>query len=155
MKRKSMSRISTVVRSITITIACIVLVLGASAVAQVAGGKPGRKSCSNRTLFGDYGAQIEGTILGPNLTLRTLVMFHFDGEGTLTLVDHVVFNGVPPEQEWRPGSGTYTVNPDCTGSAAITADPPIPLHIVIVNRGKEFRGVVDGNAITITASRVD
>jgi hypothetical protein len=153
MKEKSMSRISIVVRSMTI--ACIVLVLGASAVAQVSDGKPGRKGCSNRTLFGDYGAQIEGTILGPNLALRTLVMFHFDGEGTLTLVDHVVLNGVPPDQEWRPGSGTYTVNSDCTGSAAISADPPIPLHIVIVNHGKEIRGVVDGNAITITASRVD
>ncbi len=153
MKKKSMSRISFVVGSITI--ACVVLVLGGSAVAQPSDGKPGHKGCSNRTLFGDYGGQIEGTILGPNLPLRTLVMFRFDGEGTLTLVDHVVLNGVPPEQEWRPGSGTYTVNPDCTGSAAITANPPIPLHIVIVNHGKEIRGVVDGNAITVTASRVD
>ena len=153
MKEKSMSRISIVVRSMTI--ACIVLVLGASAVAQVSDGKPGRKGCSNRTLFGDYGGQIEGTILGPNLLLRTLVMFHFDGEGTLTLVDHVVLNGVPPDQEWRPGSGAYTVNSDCTGSAMISADPPIPLHIVVVNHGKEIRGVVDGNAITVTASRVD
>jgi hypothetical protein len=153
MKEKSMSRISMVVGSITI--ACVVLVLGASAVAQPSDGKTGRKGCSNRTLFGDYGGQIEGTILGPNLLLRTLVMFHFDGEGTLTLVDHVVFNGVPPDQEWRPGSGTYIVNLDCTGSAVISADPPIPLHIVIVNHGKEIRGVVDGNAITVTASRVD
>jgi hypothetical protein len=37
----------------------------------------------------------------------------------------------------------------------ISADPPIPLHIVVVNHGKEIRGVVDGNAITVTASRVD
>jgi len=153
MKRKSMSRISIVVCSMTI--ACVVLVVGASAVAQASDGKPGHKGCSNRTLFGDYGGQIEGTIIGPNLLLRTLVMFHFDGQGTLTLVDHVVLNGVPPDQEWRPGSGTYTVNSDCTGSAAISADPPIPLHFVVVKRGKEFRGVVDGNAITVNASRVD
>jgi hypothetical protein len=35
-------------------------------------------------------------------------MAHYDGEGNLTLVDHIVLNGVPPEpaEEWRPGSGT-------------------------------------------------
>ncbi len=116
------------------------------------------ENCSNRTLFGDYGALIEGTILGLDLPLRTLMMAHFDREGGLTEVDHVVINGVPPvaEEEWRPATGTYTVNPDCTGSAVInTGNPPIPLHFVVVNRGKEFRGVVDGNAITVTASRVD
>jgi len=153
MKRKPMSRISVVVNSITILF--VVLALGASAVAQPSDGKTGRKGCSNRTLLGDYGALIEGTILGPNLPLRTLAMFHFDGEGNMTSVDHVVLNGVPPDQEWRPGSGTYTVNSDCTGSAAITAEPPIPLHFVIVNHGKEIRGVVDGAAITVNASRVN
>jgi len=63
-------------------------------------------------------------------------MAHFDGEGNLTDVDHVVLNGVPPAEEWRPGTGTYTINPDCTGSAVInTGNPPIPLHFVVVNRG--------------------
>jgi hypothetical protein len=153
MKNKSMSRIS-----IVIGILCVVLALGASAVAQPGAGKRGHENCSNRMLFGDYGALIEGTILGLDLPLRTLMMAHFDGEGGLTEVDHVVINGVPPvaEEEWRPATGTYTVNPDCTGSAVInTGNPPIPLHFVVVNRGKEFRGVVDGNAITVTASRVD
>ena len=84
------------------------------------------------------------------------MMAHFDGEGGLTEVDHVVLNGVPPEEEWRPSSGTYSVNPDCTGSAVInTGNPPIPLHFVVVNHGKEIRGVVDGNAITVNASQVD
>jgi hypothetical protein len=154
MKNKSMSRI--VVGSIAIV--CVILALGASAVAQPGPGKRGRETCSNRTLFGDYGGLIEGTILGPNLALRTLIMAHFDGEGNLTEVDHVVINGVPPaaEEEWRPATGTYTVNPDCTGSAVInTGNPPIPLHFVLVNHGKDLRGVVDGSAITITVSRVD
>ena len=59
-------------------------------------------------------------ILGPNLTLRTLVLAHFDGEGNINEVDHVVLNGTPPaaQDEWRPSTGTYTINPDCTGSAA-------------------------------------
>jgi hypothetical protein len=153
MKNKSMSRSSIVVGSIAIL---CVLVLGPSAVAQPGGGKSGRESCSNRTLSGDYGALIEGTILGLDFPLRTLMMAHFDGEGGLTEVDHVVLNGVPPEEEWRPSSGTYSVNPDCTGSAVInTGNPPIPLHFVVVNHGKEIRGVVDGNAITVNASKVD
>jgi len=152
MKNKSMSRI--VVGSIATV--CVILALGASAVAQPGPGKRGRENCSNRTLFGDYGGLIEGTILGPNLALRTLIMAHFDGEGNLTDVDHVVLNGVPPAEEWRPGSGTYTINPDCTGSAVFnTWNAPIPVHFVIVNHGKELRGVVDGSAITVTISRVD
>jgi hypothetical protein len=154
MKNKSMSRI--VVGSIAVV--CLILALGASAQAQPGAGKRGRESCSDRTLFGDYGGLIEGTILGPNLALRTLIMAHFDGEGSLTEVDHVVLNGVPPaaEEEWRPATGTYSVNPDCTGSAVFnTGNPPISVHFVVVNHGKDLRGVVDGAAITISISRVD
>jgi hypothetical protein len=128
---------------------CFVLASGALALAQSnsSGASEKHKVCSNRTLFGDYGAKIEGTILGPNLPLRTLVLFHFDGEGNITEVDHVVLNGVPPEEEWRPTSGTYTVNPDCTGSAVIAPNQPIHFHFIVVKHGKEFLLVVDGNAI--------
>jgi len=63
------------------------------------------KECSNRTIAGNYGVQIEGTILGPNLTLRTLVMERFDGAGNFTSVDHVVLGGQPPAEEWRPTTG--------------------------------------------------
>jgi hypothetical protein len=44
------------------------------------------KACSNRSILGKYGFQIEGTILGTNLTLRTLSLQHFDGMGNLTSV---------------------------------------------------------------------
>ena len=71
----------------------------------------------------------------------------------MTSVDHVVLNGMPPEEEWRPNSGTYIVNPDCTASAVFSG--PIPVHFVVVKNGKEFRGVVDGNAITLHGSRVN
>jgi hypothetical protein len=154
MKDRWISRILMVVAPAMIV--CVVLGSRTPAVGQ--SDEVGEVSghCSNRTLFGDYGGQIEGTILGPNLPLRTLIKADFDGEGNLTDVDHVVLNGVPPAQEWRPGSGTYTVNPDCTGSALFnTGNAPIPVHFVVVNKGKEIRGVVDGNAITVIASKVD
>jgi hypothetical protein len=114
--------------------------------------------CSNRTIAGDYGVQIEGTILGPNLTLRTLVMEHFDGAGNLTSVDHVVLGGQPPAEEWRPTTGIYSVNPDCTGSASVDVspgNPPLNYHFVVVNRGRQILLVVDGGAIRGVGHRVD
>ena len=46
------------------------------------------ENCSNRTLSGNFGMLIEGTILGPNLPLRTVSMAHFDGTGNLAEVSH-------------------------------------------------------------------
>ena len=106
------------------------------------------RSCSNRTLFGDYGVKINGTLLGPNLPLRTLALFHFDGTGGISTRSHVVLNGMPPAEEWATAAGTYSINPDCTGSGSIEATPPIPFHFVVVNGGRKFYLVVDGNAIT-------
>ena len=85
-------------------------------------------------------------------------MAHYDGNGNFTQVDFAVVQGVPESTGWRPGAGTYTVNPDCTGSAVLLPAPgadPIPQHFVIVNNGKEILGVVDGSAVTVIAKRVD
>jgi hypothetical protein len=80
-------------------------------------------------------------------------MVHFDGEGTFTFVHYRVINGTPVTPDWvSGGSGTYSVNPDCTASAVFAG--PIPVHLVVVNNGKDFRGIVDGNAITLVGSRV-
>jgi hypothetical protein len=116
------------------------------------------KRCSNRTIAGDYGVQIEGTILGPNLTLRTLVMENFDGAGNLSSVDHVVVGGEPPAEEWRPTTGIYSVNPDCTGSASLDTgpgNPPLNYHFVVVDKGRQILLVVDGSAIRGVGYRVD
>jgi hypothetical protein len=148
---KDMSFSRTVIPMIVV---CLVLALAGSA----AGEGPGTRPCSNRTLFGDYGVTVEATLLGPNLPLRALVMQHFDGKGNLTQVDHVVVGGVPPSQEWTPGSGTYTVNPDCTGAAVInTPSVPTPLriHFVVVNSGKQINQVVDADASIAIGIRVN
>ena len=120
--------------------------------------RAGNRRCSNRTLSGDYGAIIEGTILGPNLPLRTISMAHYDGNGNITSQDHVVLNRMPPAEEWRATSGTYIVNVNCTGTATFETAPgapPITLHFVVVNRAREIRAITDGSAITLTARRVD
>ena len=120
--------------------------------------EPDLGNCSNRTLSGDYGFALEGVILGPNIPFRGVVMQHYDGKGNLTQVDHVVTNGTPPAQEWSPGSGTYTVNPDCTGSAVINSSSnpfPLKLHFVVVKHGTEIHQVVDGNAVTAVGIKVE
>jgi len=140
----------TLVSGTRIMFICLAL-LGASAVADT--GKP----CSNRTLIGDYGFVIEGTILGPNLSVRGLAMQHYDGKGNITQVDHSVDEG-NASTGWAAGTGTYSVNPDCTGEAVIiSANNPFPLnlHFVIVNHGKEIKQVVDANAVIATGTKVD
>ena len=117
------------------------------------------KRCSNRILTGDYGIQIEGARIDANgAVLRTLVLAHFHGDGTLAEIDHVVLDGQPPEEEWRPSTGTYKVNQDCTGSASIDVAPgfpPLGYHFIVVNQGRKFILVVDGGAINGVAYKVD
>jgi len=158
MQRKSASKMMV---ATLMMIACALLTFGVSAVAQsnntTTSAIPGGKLCSNRTLSGDYGVLIEGTILGsPDTPLRGVTMQHYDGNGNITQVDHVVIGGMPPTEEWRKGSGTYTVNPDCTGAAVLNfpVGPP-NLHFVVVNNGKQTNQVVDGNAITAVGTRVN
>ncbi len=112
--------------------------------------------CSNQTLRGHYGFAIEGQflpggfIVGP---LRGVAMTDFDGEGNLSQVDHTVVNGTPPPIQWTPGSGTYTVNPDCTGTAQINIDgrPPVLLSLVVVRHGREIHTVVDNPFRAVTS----
>jgi hypothetical protein len=122
--------------------------------------------CSNRTLQGDYGFTIEGILgipgaqlpPGLGLTLRGVAMTHYDGRGNLRQVDHVVVNFAPASNDWIAGSGTYTVNPDCTGTAVINSPEnpaPLTLHFVIVKEGKEIRQVVDSNAVTAVGEKVE
>ncbi len=66
---------------------------------------------------------------------------------------------MPPPADWTPGSGTYTVNPDCTGTAVINSASspigPLNLHLVLVKEGKEIHFVVDTNAVTSIGIRVE
>jgi hypothetical protein len=112
--------------------------------------------CSNATLEGDYAFTITGQILAPAPAaglVAGVAKTHFDGHGNMTQIDHVVHNGVTPVEEWRPGSGPYQVNADCTGSMTITAEPTDPadgspelkLFFVIGENGKVIRTVVSGS----------
>jgi hypothetical protein len=148
MKNHWMSNVLTA--ALPMMLLCVMLALGASAAAEV----PGTGPCSNRSLFGDYGMQVEGTFLSSNWLLRTIVMVHFDGRGNSTSQSYVVLNGTPLTADWREDDpGTYTVNSNCTASGIFNG--VIAAHFVVVNSGKEFRGVVDGDGITFVGSRVN
>lgn len=118
----------------------------AEALDQAAPSRP----CSNRTLHGDYGFAIDGTILaGPSpALLRGVAMTHFDGDGHLSQVDFTTRNGVPVGSDWSPATGTYALNADCTGTAEIQftdGRPLLRLRLVVANRGREILTVVLGN----------
>src|SRR5229473_2779327 len=144
MQRKLVSRISMV--AIPIMIVCGLLVAASSP--RVAASSPkaddGDKVCTDRTL-------------------RGVVMTHYDGQGNFSQVDHIIVNGVPPAIEWTPGTGTYHINTDCTGTARIVTSTGIfvNLEIVVVQQGKGIHAVVtapfDGPDRTVTsvATRVE
>jgi len=136
-------------------IVCGLLAFSVSAVAQSKNDPGNGGRCSNRTLNGDYGFTLEGTFL-PATPVRGLVMQHYDGNGQISQVDHLVVYGMPPAQEWTPGTGTYTVNPDCTGAAVLTTpEGTVNLHFVVVNNGKQINQVVDANAVSTVGIKVN
>jgi hypothetical protein len=119
----------------------------------------GGGGCSNRTLRGDYGFDIGGTILaGPKAgLLRGVALTHFDGHGGLSQADFVTNNGVPAGTGWRPGSGSYDLDSNCTGTAEISftdGSPTLHLRLVVVRGGREIRTVVEGNPTGSTGIKV-
>jgi len=117
--------------------------------------------CSVGTIAGDYAYTIEGALLiSPTVTLpiHGISLGHYDGRGNKTQLDHVVVNGQEPQDEWISGSGTYTVNDNCTGSQEVFIDGnpnPIRSHFIIANGGREIREVIDANAVTAVGVRVE
>lgn len=139
MKRKSVSRI------LMAAILCSALA-ATPAVAQFDGSRPRARHCSNRTLLGDYGFAVEGELSpGPGATLtgRGVAMTHFDGEGNLTQVDSLIIGG-NPVGDWSPGTGTYHVNDNCTGTMNLLTSIGgfVNLRMVVVRHGTEIHIVV-------------
>jgi hypothetical protein len=137
------------------------LALATSGTRALRADDDGPKTCSNGTLRGDYGSAIEGAIVppspAPSLLLRALNMSHFDGRGNSSGVDFATLNGVPERSDWRPVTGTYHVNADCTGTAQIDSDdggPPLKLRLIVVVDGRRVMSIVEGNAVGAMAIRV-
>src|ERR1019366_7147177 len=122
--------------------------------------------CSNATLKGHYRVQIAGTrpapsvLIGIQATPGTIeqvagvVVQIFDGAGGFTPTDNVKgsLSGIAFD---RPGAGTYSVNPDCSGTFTVNnpGAPPILNRLVIVDNGQAFTtAVVSPQAVMVTAT---
>ena len=102
--------------------------------------------CSNATIRGDWGTQMQGTApvpppLGGGIqNVVGVVTRTYDGMGNFTQIDNIhgsVTGWVPN----RPGSGTYQVNPDCTAATQFVPGPGAPVieeRLVIVDGGSEL-----------------
>jgi hypothetical protein len=116
--------------------ATLVASIALTGVAQ-AGDRDKRDVCSLETLHGSYAFTISGQILagpapGP---VNGVALTTFDGKGGLTQTDYVVKSGAPggPLDAFRTGeSGTYTVNPDCTGTATINFPDAKPVQQIVL-----------------------
>ncbi len=115
--------------------------------------------CSNATLRGDYGFTVSGMRPsapgGPVETIVGVALTNFDGNGNLTQTDniHGSLSGFATPD--RAGTGTYTVNADCTGTMTLTnaGAPPLMLRIVVVDNGNEVRtAVVSPLAVMVTSN---
>jgi hypothetical protein len=114
------------------------------------------KPCSEATVRGDYGIQIQGTRPAPGGLTESVVGVVFrtyDGRGNFDQVSNVKgsITGTVPDSQ---GFGTYEVNPDCTGIIRFQPGPGILIEerLVIVDDGREIRAaVMVPTAVVITS----
>jgi hypothetical protein len=116
--------------------------------------------CSNSTIQGTYAFTIHGQVFlpdGSTLLIDGLAKTTFDGKGNLTQLDAIAVNGnVAPG--WASNTGTYSMNPDCTGTFTVTNGdrPPVHLQMIVAQSGNTIHDLVidPGFATTAEADRV-
>jgi hypothetical protein len=133
-------------RTLTACLTLALSLLGAPGAARA------EARCTDQWLRGSYAFTIDGSIVGgpASLHMRGVAMTTFDGTGGLTQVDFATINGAPVAADWRAGTGTYRVNPDCTGSAEIfpvDGSPVIRLRLVVFDKGRQVRTTVVGHPV--------
>jgi hypothetical protein len=139
--------------------ATVAVVIGGAGVMGADGQDDERgrwKSCSEATVRGDYGIQIQGTRPAPGGLTESVVgvvLRTYDAQGSFSQVSNVKgsITGTVPDS---PGFGTYEVNPDCTGIIRFQPGPGILIEerLVIVDNGREIRAaVMVPTAVVITS----
>jgi hypothetical protein len=116
------------------------------------------RNCGLHTLHGEYGlvgSGIRGLGPGTSESFATISMVDYDGQGGFTAmgVSHGQVTGV---RAGLPVTGTYHVDPDCTGGQTtnIPGVPPLEDSFVIVDNGREVRTVVTSPATTIATANL-
>jgi outer membrane lipoprotein SlyB len=113
------------------------------------------KHCSEATVRGEYGIQIQGTRPAPGGLIESVigvVLRSYDGRGSFSQVSNVKgsITGTVPDSQ---GFGTYEVQADCTGIVRFQPAPGVVTEerLVIVDNGREIRtAVMVPSAVMIT-----
>jgi hypothetical protein len=117
------------------------------------------KGCSNATLKGTFAEKDTGFITNPPPAAASLFagvnLDTFDGKGTITATGFSSIDGTVTAQT---ETGTYTVNPDCTGAYEVLISPggfTAHAFFVINDNGNEVQIIVTdpGNVITCIARK--
>jgi hypothetical protein len=148
-------------RSLFVPLGIVVAIVAAVAVSVPRGvsaqADGSGRICGTHTLRGDDGLVATGVRgLGPGGSemFATVSMVTYDGQGGFTAlgVSHGQTSGVVG----RPVTGSYSVNPDCTGGQTtyLPGIPPLEDHFVIVDNGREVRAVVIAPATTIATANL-
>jgi hypothetical protein len=139
-------KLSNTAKTMTI-VAVFALALTAAPAAKAA-----NRGCSNATLKGTYSDQDTGTIVGLG-PFAGVNVDSFDGKGNITISGISSVNGsVSPGVE----TGTYQVNPDCTGTYTVSGGGlTIDAFFVIDDDGNEVKIVITdpGNVINCIARK--
>jgi hypothetical protein len=98
-----------------------------------------QSGCSERSLRGNYGFQINGNIIGLGPIAGTALVT-YDGAGNFTQIDNVNINGGGIPVLNRPGSGSYIVNADCTGTQTLNLPGQVThtTFVIVGNRKQVF-----------------
>ena len=114
--------------------------------------KAAERNCSNATLRGPYSDQDTGTIVGVG-PFAGVNVDSFDGKGNLTISGWSSVNGSVSQ---GVETGTYQVNPDCTGTYTVTGGGiTVDGFFVIAQDGNELQIVITdpGNVINCIARK--
>jgi hypothetical protein len=133
----------------TLVIVFAVLLLGIVPRAQASEDK----GCSNANLHGSFGYTATGTLLGAPPPFAgpfgEVGRQTFDGKGNTEATATLSANG---NIQKVTITGTYTVNPDCTGSMTLNVSPlGVTAHadFVIVDDGAEFRAISTDQGVAV------
>jgi len=114
-----------------------------------------QSGCSNATLGGNYAFLAPGFLIphgkANEVPFAVEGVVAFDGAGNVfTSGDTVVSGGVISTQQ--NGTGTYTVNSDCTGSISFTAGNAagLNLNLAIIGGGSELFAIYATPSFTVT-----
>jgi hypothetical protein len=136
--------------AVALPIALLVLISSLQAGAQ---DDQDDQICSKASLKGAYGFQISGSI--PNvLAIGGIARVVFDGQGNFTQTgdSQIIVSGQAPVVSVdQRGSGTYTINPDCTGTETLNVGGQVHhSRLVLVNHRKKIFDIVSDPGVVLT-----